>query len=82
MIQLRSNQPTGVFGNLALQDFTGARAVRVRRHIPKNKSLHRTARQWDLPNPFTARVERILHTSVWTYVALVVAITIVRNVVR
>lgn len=81
MIQLRSHQPAGVFGNLALQNLGGAGTFKVRRQVPRNRSL-RTSRHWELPNPFTTRVERILQTSVWTYVILVVAITIVRNVVK
>jgi hypothetical protein len=81
MIQLRSNRTTGIFGNLALQDLNGSGTFKVRRHTQRNRSL-RTTRKWELPNPFTTRVERILHTSVWTYVAVVVAITIVRNVVK
>ena len=78
MIQLRSNRPTGVVASLALQDST----VRVRKQTQRDQPLCRTNRQWNLPNPFTVRVERILQRSVWTYVAVVVAITIVRNVAK
>jgi hypothetical protein len=81
MIQLRSHQPAGIFGNLALQNLNRTGTFKVRRQVPRNRTL-RTARHWELPNPFTTRVERILHTSVWTYVVVVVAITIVRNVVK